>query len=130
MSGTKYVLKNNTTLVQIFDYKSLSDAMWHYQVKLNPGQIKTIWAENNTLKIYNNRAITIESQLEFPRNNTISTVRDYIIKTLKSTGLGNFISEQKINTKNDKLKELEEKREEKRNQDDFSDSHEDDDWTY
>ena len=84
MSGIKYVLKNNTTLVQFFDYKTLSDAMWNYQVQLNPGQIKTIWAETGTLKIYNNGAITIEEQSVFPPtdhvvggNNGTKTYIDY-----------------------------------------------------
>lgn len=66
MSGIKYVLTNNTTLVQFFDYKTLSNAMWDYQVQLNPGQTKTIWAELDSLKIYNNGAITIEEQSSFP----------------------------------------------------------------
>ena len=66
MAGTKYVLTNNTTAIQFFDYKTLSDAMWNYQVSLNPGQTKHIWAETGTLKIYNNGAITIEEQSSFP----------------------------------------------------------------
>ena len=66
MTGTKYVLKNNTTAIQFFDYKTLSDSMWNYQVSLNPGQTKTIWVETGTLKIYNNGAITIEEQSAFP----------------------------------------------------------------
>lgn len=89
MSGTKYVLKNNTTLAQFFDYKTLSDAMWNYQVQLNPGQIKTIWAENGTLKIYNNGAITIEEQSVFPPtdhvtggNNGTKTHIDYTNKSI------------------------------------------------
>jgi hypothetical protein len=90
MSGTKYVLKNNTTLAQFFDYKTLSDAMWNYQVQLNPGQIKTIWAETGTLKIYNNGAITIEEQSVFPPTNHIvggnntgnQTYIDYMNKSI------------------------------------------------
>ena len=102
MSGTKYVLKNNTTLAQFFDYKTLSDAMWNYQVQLNPGQIKTIWAETGTLKIYNNGAITIEEQSTFPPtnhvtggNNGTNTFIDYTNKSIlvfsvlpNSTNLG------------------------------------------
>ena len=90
MSGIKYVLKNNTTLAQFFDYKTLSDAMWNYQVQLNPGQIKTIWAEKGTLKIYNNGAITIEEESAFPPtdhviggNNTgNNTYIDYMNKSI------------------------------------------------
>jgi hypothetical protein len=89
MSGIKYVLKNNTTLVQFFDYKNLSNAMWNYQVQLNPGQIKTIWAKTGTLKIYNNGAITIEEQSVFPPtdhntggNNGTNTFIDYNNKSI------------------------------------------------
>jgi hypothetical protein len=103
MSGIKYVLKNNTTLAQFFDYKTLSDAMWNYQVQLNPGQIKTIWAETGTLKIYNNGAITIEEQSSFPPTNHViggnntgnNTYIDYMNKSIlifsvlpNSTNLG------------------------------------------
>ena len=103
MSGTKYVLKNNTTLAQFFDYKTLSDAMWNYQVQLNPGQIKTIWAETGTLKIYNNGAITIEEESAFPPtdhvigggSNGTKTYVDYTNKSIlifsklpSSTNLG------------------------------------------
>ena len=74
MTGVKYVLKNNTTSVQFFDYKTLADSMWVYQVSLKPGQTKTIWSETGTLKIYNNGSITIEEQSEFtPTNSTIET---------------------------------------------------------
>jgi len=103
MAGTKYILKNNTTAVQFFDYKTLSDSMWNYQVSLNPGQTKTIWAETGTLKIYNNNAITVEEQLSFPPahaditggNNGINPKIDYENKSIlifsqlpNSTNLG------------------------------------------
>ena len=88
MSGIKYVLRNNTTAIQFFDYKTLSDAMWFYQVSLNPGQVKTIWAELDSLKIYNNGAITIESQSSFPPVHSDLTgggiVKQYIDYTNKS----------------------------------------------
>jgi hypothetical protein len=72
MSGIKYVLTNNTTLAQFFDYRTLAEAMWFYQVQLNPGQTKTIWAETGSLKIYNNGAITIEEQSVFPPTNPVT----------------------------------------------------------
>lgn len=88
MSGIKYVLRNNTTAIQFFDYKTLSDAMWFYQVSLNPGQVKTIWAELDSLKIYNNGAITIEEQSSFPPVLSNPTgggiVKQYIDYTNKS----------------------------------------------
>jgi hypothetical protein len=88
MSGIKYVLRNNTTAIQFFDYKTLSDAMWFYQVSLNPGQVKTIWAELDSLKIYNNGAITIEEQSSFPPVHSDLTgggiVKQYIDYTNKS----------------------------------------------
>jgi hypothetical protein len=88
MAGIKYVLTNNTTAIQFFDYKTLSDAMWNYQVSLNPGQTKTIWAELDSLKIYNNGAITIEEQSSFPPVHSDLTgggiVKQYIDYTNKS----------------------------------------------
>ena len=66
MRGTKYTLKNNTTSSQFFDYKTLSNSMWNYQVSLNPNQVKTIWTESGTLNLYNNNSITIEEQSSFP----------------------------------------------------------------
>jgi len=102
MEGTKYVLKNNTTQIQFFDYKTLSDSMWNYQVSLNPGQVKTIWTALDTLKIYNNGAITIEEKSVFPPtdhviggNNGNNTYIDYENKSIlifsqlpESTNLG------------------------------------------
>ena len=103
MTGTKYVLTNNTTSIQFFDYKTLSDAMWNYQVTLNPGQTKTIWSEIGALKIYNNGAITIDEQSTFPPTHsditggggTINPIIDYTNKSIlifsklpNSTNLG------------------------------------------
>lgn len=136
MTGVKYVLRNNTTSVQFFDYKTLADSMWIYQVSINPTQSKTIWAETGTLKIYNNGSITIEEQSVFTptnsaigRNNKTKTI-DYLVKVLKTTSLGDLIRGRKIKLSDSKVKDIEKKREEKRKQDDFSNHHIDDNWTY
>ena len=132
MTGVKYVLKNNTTSVQFFDYKTLADSMWVYQVSLKPGQTKTIWSETGTLKIYNNGSITIEEQSEFtPTNSTIETKSgNFLVKILKSTSLGDLIKERKTKMGENKVKDIEKKREERRKRDDFSNHHPDDNWTY
>lgn len=136
MTGVKYVLKNNTTSVQFFDYKTLADSMWIYQVSLKPGQVKTIWSETGTLKIYNNGSITIEEQSIFSSNNstisrnTETKTRDYLVKVLKNTSLGDLIKERKNKMNEYKLKDIEKKREEKRNQETFSNHHIDDNWIY
>ena len=136
MTGVKYVLRNNTTSVQFFDYKTLADSMWIYQVSINPTQSKTIWAETGTLKIYNNGSITIEEQSVFTptnsaigRNNKTKT-KHYLVKVLKTTSLGDLIRGRKIKLSDSKVKDIEKKREEKRKQDDFSNHHIDDNWTY
>jgi hypothetical protein len=119
MTGVKYVLKNNTTSVQFFDYKTLADSMWVYQVSLKPGQTKTIWSETGTLKIYNNGSITIEEESTFPpTNSTISSNTEtksgnFLIKMLKSTSLGDLIKERKLKSTENKVKNIEKKREEK-----------------
>ena len=132
MTGVKYVLKNNTTSVQFFDYKTLADSMWVYQVSLKPGQTKTIWSETGTLKIYNNGSITIEEQSSFtPNNSTIETKSgNFLVKILKSTSLGDLIKERKTKMGENKVKDIEKKREERRKRDDFSNHHPDDNWTY
>ena len=55
MVGKKYILKNICQSTIFFNYKTLSDAMWQYQVSLSPGQIKNIWAFDGTLKFLNNQ---------------------------------------------------------------------------
>jgi hypothetical protein len=132
MTGVKYVLKNNTTSVQFFDYKTLADSMWVYQVSLKPGQTKTIWSETGTLKIYNNGSITIEEQSAFtPTNSTIETKSgNFLVKILKSTSLGDLIKERKTKMSENKVKDIEKKREERRKRDNFSNNHSDDNWTY
>jgi len=55
MVGKKYILKNICQSTIFFNYKTLSDAMWQYQVSLSPGQIKNIWAFDGTLRFLNNQ---------------------------------------------------------------------------
>ena len=136
MTGVKYVLKNNTASVQFFDYKTLADSMWVYQVSLKPGQTKTIWSETGTLKIYNNGSITIEEQSAFtPNNGTIgrnieTKSGNFLLRALKSTSLGDLFKERKTKMDTNKVKDIEKKREERRKRDDFSNHHPDDNWTY
>ena len=136
MTGVKYVLKNNTTSVQFFDYKTLSDSMWVYQVSLKPGQTKTIWSETGTLKIYNNGSITIEEQSSFTPNNntggrnTETKSGNFLVKILKSISLGDLIKERKTKMGENKVKDIEKKREERRKRDNFSNNHSDNNWTY
>ena len=55
MVGKKYILKNICQSTIFFNYKTLSDGMWQYQVSLSPGQIKNIWAFDGTLRFLNNQ---------------------------------------------------------------------------
>ena len=70
MVGKKYILKNICQSTIFFNYKTLSDGMWQYQVSLSPGQIKNIWAFDGTLRFLNNQGtascVDIIEVLDFP----------------------------------------------------------------
>ena len=48
MACSKYALTNTGTTVVNFNYRKCSDAMWEYQVSLEPNQTKNIWLIDNT----------------------------------------------------------------------------------
>ena len=51
MSCSKYVLNNTGSTVINFNYQRCDDALWQYQVELNPGQTKNIWLIDGTYQI-------------------------------------------------------------------------------
>ena len=48
MACSKYTLTNTGSSIVNFSYQRCDDAMWEYQVELNPNQIKNIWLLNTT----------------------------------------------------------------------------------
>ena len=48
MSCSKYTLTNTGSSIVNFSYQRCDDAMWEYQVELNPNQTKTIWLLDTT----------------------------------------------------------------------------------
>jgi len=51
MACSKYTLTNTGTTAINFNYRRCDDAMWEYQVNLDPNQTKNIWLINNTFNI-------------------------------------------------------------------------------
>jgi hypothetical protein len=43
MACSKYTLTNTGSTTTYFNYRRCDDAMWEYQVSLEPSQIKNIW---------------------------------------------------------------------------------------
>lgn len=48
MSCSKYVLTNTGMTIVNFNYQRCDDALWQYQVELNPDETKTIWLLDGT----------------------------------------------------------------------------------
>ena len=48
MACSKYSLTNTGTTLTNFNYRRCDDAMWQYQVSLEPNQTKNIWLIDNT----------------------------------------------------------------------------------
>ena len=48
MACSKYTLTNTGSSIVNFSYQRCDDAMWEYQVELNPNQTKNIWLLNTT----------------------------------------------------------------------------------
>ena len=48
MACSKYILTNTGSSIVNFSYQRCDDAMWEYQVELNPNQTKNIWLLNTT----------------------------------------------------------------------------------
>ena len=51
MACSKYTLTNTGTTAVNFNYRRCDDAMWEYQVNLNPNETKNIWLIDNTYNI-------------------------------------------------------------------------------
>lgn len=51
MACSKYILTNTGTTQINFNYRRCDDALWQYQVELNPNQTKNIWLMDNTYSI-------------------------------------------------------------------------------
>ena len=51
MACGKYTLTNTGTTQVNFNYRRCDDAMWQYQVELEPNQTKNIWLIDNTYSI-------------------------------------------------------------------------------
>lgn len=51
MACSKYTLTNTGTTAVNFTYRRCDDAMWEYQVNIDPNQTKNIWLIDNTFNI-------------------------------------------------------------------------------
>ena len=51
MACSKYTLTNTGTTMVNFNYRRCDDAMWQYQVNLDPNETKNIWLINGTYSI-------------------------------------------------------------------------------
>ena len=51
MACSKYTLTNTGTTQLNFNYRRCDDAMWEYQVELEPNQTKNIWLIDNSYSI-------------------------------------------------------------------------------
>ena len=70
MACSKYTLTNTGTTQVNFNYRRCDDAMWEYQVELNPNQTKNIWLMDDTYSIaplFNNRVVLVNDGV-FPPN--------------------------------------------------------------
>ena len=48
MACSKYTVKNVGKTPTLFNYRRCQDAIWQYEVPLNPGQSKNIWLIDGT----------------------------------------------------------------------------------
>jgi hypothetical protein len=51
MACSKYTLTNTGTTQVNFNYRRCDDALWEYQVELEPNQTKNIWLIDNSYSI-------------------------------------------------------------------------------
>ena len=51
MACSKYNLTNTGSSIVNFSYQRCDDAMWEYQVELEPNQTKNIWLIDNSYSI-------------------------------------------------------------------------------
>ena len=51
MACSKYTLTNTGDTLVNFNYRRCDDAMWEYQVELEPNQTKNIWLIDNSYSV-------------------------------------------------------------------------------
>ena len=66
MACSKYTLTNTGSSIVNFSYQRCDDAMWEYQVELNPSQVKTIWLLNTTYSTAFPNSIVLVNLGAFP----------------------------------------------------------------
>jgi Leucine-rich repeat (LRR) protein len=66
MSCKKYVLTNTGNTTTNFNYRRCDDAMWEYQIPLNPGQTKNIWLFDGTYSTAFSTSIVVSDGGVFP----------------------------------------------------------------
>lgn len=66
MACSKYILTNTASTIATFSYQRCDDAMWEYQVELNPSEQKNIWLLDNTYSSAFNNFILLEDEGVFP----------------------------------------------------------------
>ena len=65
MACSKYTLTNTGSTTTYFNYRRCDDAMWEYQVSLEPNQTKNIWLLNGSYST-SYTTISIDSSSVFP----------------------------------------------------------------
>jgi surface protein len=65
MACSKYTLRNTGTSRALFNYRRCQDAIWQYEVPLNPGQSKNIWLIDGTYSTIS-RNIQVTNDGAFP----------------------------------------------------------------
>lgn len=65
MACSKYTLTNTGSTITTFNYRRCDDAMWEYQIELEPNQVKNIWLVDNTYSTANT-TIVVDNQGSFP----------------------------------------------------------------
>ena len=66
MACSKYILTNTGSSIVNFSYQRCDDAMWEYQVELNPNQTKNIWLLNTTYSSAFSNSIVLVDLGVFP----------------------------------------------------------------
>ena len=66
MACSKYILTNTGSSIVNFSYQRCDDAMWEYQVELNPNQTKNIWSLNTTYSSAFSNSIVLVDLGVFP----------------------------------------------------------------
>jgi len=73
MACSKYTLTNTGSSIVNFSYQRCDDAMWEYQVELNPNQTKNIWLLNTTYSSAFPNSIVLVNLGVFPPVGTTPT---------------------------------------------------------